>query len=147
MTVNAEEMAGKRLRELRNARGWPLREVAEQMRAFGYTWHQTVVAKIETGQRPIRLSEAIDLARLFGVTLEDLVPPSGDATDTRRRIALAEQALTVTQMQYSQARAALDKAEAECAALAEQEREAKQQVILFEGTLFTLRRSLKEAGS
>ena len=70
---DAEKLAGHRLRQLRTARNWPLREVAERMKAFGYNWHMTVVAKIETGQRPLRLNEALDLVALFGVRLEELL--------------------------------------------------------------------------
>jgi transcriptional regulator with XRE-family HTH domain len=77
---DAEKLAGQRLRALRTdpARGWSQRQVAEAMRAYGYSWHQTVVAKIEQGTRPIRLNEALDLAALFRVSLTDLlVPPTG----------------------------------------------------------------------
>jgi transcriptional regulator with XRE-family HTH domain len=76
--ADGEKRAGIQLRELRKARGWPLREVARRMESYGYHWHQTVVAKIETGQRPLRLNEALDLAALFGVSVTDLlVPPMG----------------------------------------------------------------------
>ena len=88
---DAEKLAGRNLRALRTARHWPLREVAERMKAYGYTWHQTVVAKIETGQRPLRLNEAVDLADLYAVSLADLfAPPKGpDALDELRREAQA----------------------------------------------------------
>jgi transcriptional regulator with XRE-family HTH domain len=75
--LELELLAGRNLRALRNARQWSLLEVAERMRAFGYTWHQTVVAKIETGKRPLRLAEAIDLASLYGATLTDLIGAMG----------------------------------------------------------------------
>lgn len=39
---------------------------------YGFKWHQTVVAKVESGQRMIKLSEAYALADLYGVPLENL---------------------------------------------------------------------------
>jgi len=60
-----------------------MREVAERMEGFGYHWHQSVIAKIETGQRPIRLNEATDLATLYGVALADLLNLTADADNGR----------------------------------------------------------------
>jgi transcriptional regulator with XRE-family HTH domain len=75
---DAEKLAGRNLRNLREARHWALREVAERMRDYGYTWHQTVISKIETGQRALRLNEAVDLAAMYNVNLADLfAPPTG----------------------------------------------------------------------
>jgi transcriptional regulator with XRE-family HTH domain len=94
--LGVERAVGRNLRALRNARGWPLRETAERMKAFGYTWHQTVVAKIETGDRPLRLGEAIDLASLYGANLGDLfgelhpdITLTGAELDARIEIARA----------------------------------------------------------
>lgn len=39
---------------------------------YGIQWHQTVVAKIESGKRLIKLSEAYALADIYGIPLEDL---------------------------------------------------------------------------
>jgi transcriptional regulator with XRE-family HTH domain len=88
---DAEKLAGRNLRRLRQTRDWPLREVAERMTAYGYHWHVSVVAKIETGQRPFRLQEAVDLADLFDVSLADLfaAPVGPDALDDLRQEAAA----------------------------------------------------------
>lgn len=40
---------------------------------FYIPWHQTVVAKIESGERQVKLSEALALSFLYGMTLDDLV--------------------------------------------------------------------------
>jgi transcriptional regulator with XRE-family HTH domain len=72
--VELELLAGSNLRALRTVRHWSLREATERFNAkFGYSWHQTVLAKAETGERPLRLSEAIDLASLYGASLSDLI--------------------------------------------------------------------------
>lgn len=39
---------------------------------FRIPWHQTVVAKIESGERKVKLNEALALAYIYGLTLDDL---------------------------------------------------------------------------
>jgi hypothetical protein len=46
------------------------------MRAYGHDWHQTLIGRIESAQRPLRLNEAVDMAALYGVPLERLLNPS-----------------------------------------------------------------------
>lgn len=49
-------------------------EVAEGMRNYyGFQWHQTMVAKVESGQRAVKLDEAFGLSRLLGIDLPDLI--------------------------------------------------------------------------
>jgi transcriptional regulator with XRE-family HTH domain len=94
-----EEAAGHEIRRLRIARGWSQEQVAERMKAYGYEWHQVMVGRIEAAQRPLRLNEAVDLGKLFGVSVErlmwsngDLAPEEIDAAidDARRRLQVAE---------------------------------------------------------
>lgn len=40
---------------------------------FNISWHQTVVAKIESGERQIKLHEALALSRVYAMSLEDLM--------------------------------------------------------------------------
>ncbi|WP_208739630.1 helix-turn-helix domain-containing protein [Arthrobacter agilis] len=40
---------------------------------FAIPWHQTVVAKVESGDRQVKLTEALALAFIYGMTLDDLV--------------------------------------------------------------------------
>jgi transcriptional regulator with XRE-family HTH domain len=58
---------------LRIARGWTQEEVAQRMGAYGYDWHQTIVGRLETAQRPLRLNEAVALASLFEVPVDSLL--------------------------------------------------------------------------
>ena len=58
--------------------------VAEWMTERGFAWHQTTVAKVEAGERPLRLSEAVALGTKLDVDLPTLV---GDPTDARRKMA------------------------------------------------------------
>jgi transcriptional regulator with XRE-family HTH domain len=120
---DAEKRAGQQLRLLRTGRGWALREVAERMKAYGYNWHQTIVAKTETGQRPLRLNEALDLASLFGVSLTSLLAPTGGAEslDEMRaeaavlRSALEDAGQQAQAAQIEAAQAAMDSAVATAA--------------------------------
>lgn len=48
--------------------------VADSVRGvFGPKWHQTIVAKIENGQRAVRLDEALAMCRIYGIELDDLL--------------------------------------------------------------------------
>ncbi|MBT1001177.1 helix-turn-helix domain-containing protein [Paenarthrobacter sp. DKR-5] len=50
--------------------------LAEAMRARGWKWSQATVWSVEKGERPLRISEGIDLAAILGVSIEDfLVDP------------------------------------------------------------------------
>jgi len=62
-----EALAGQRLHEFRKERGWSQQEVADRMAAYGYSWHQTTIAKLEAGVRPLRINELVNLALLFGM--------------------------------------------------------------------------------
>jgi len=72
----AEHVLGKRVRELRQARGWSQDDVARQMVAGGFSWRQTTVAKTEKADRPVRVNEATALAQLFETDLDQLVTPN-----------------------------------------------------------------------
>jgi transcriptional regulator with XRE-family HTH domain len=58
------------------------------MTAYGYDFHQTMIAKIEAAQRPLRVRELADFAVLYGVEIQDLVsPPAGSLPETDQEIA------------------------------------------------------------
>lgn len=41
------------------------------------TWRQQTVAQVEQGDRSLKLSEAVTLAKILGCTLDDLVKEEG----------------------------------------------------------------------
>lgn len=87
-SADPEERAGKALRQLRLARGWSQGEVAVRMRAYGYEFHQTAIAKVEAAQRPLRVRELADFAALYGVQVQDLVyGPTRSAAETHEEVA------------------------------------------------------------
>lgn len=41
------------------------------------SWHQTTVAKVESGEREVKLTEAVALAEIIGVPLSELIGEPG----------------------------------------------------------------------
>jgi transcriptional regulator with XRE-family HTH domain len=68
-----ESWVGLRFRELRKERGWSQDDLARRMEELGWPMHQTTVAKLEAGKRPIRLNEVAHLAMLYGLKLSDFL--------------------------------------------------------------------------
>src|ERR1700736_1720387 len=62
-----EKSFGEKVRQWRRERNWSQEEVADKLRAQGFDMHQTTVAKIERGTRPLRVAEAAAIATLFRV--------------------------------------------------------------------------------
>jgi predicted RNase H-like nuclease (RuvC/YqgF family) len=76
------------------------------MKAYGYDWHQTTVGRIEAAQRPLRLNEAVDLAALFGVSLQMLLTRAQrelDAEDLLEQIRKLRMRITETEKELKAA--------------------------------------------
>ncbi|MFS0717574.1 helix-turn-helix transcriptional regulator [Arthrobacter sp. 1P04PC] len=70
---DAEELFGERARMRREYLNLSQQAVAAYMTEFfKIPWHQTVVAKIESGKRRIKLNEAMALAYIYGQSLDHL---------------------------------------------------------------------------
>jgi transcriptional regulator with XRE-family HTH domain len=63
----------QQLRAVRNEKGWSQQELAARMAKAGVPWIQSMVAKVEQGSRTVSIGEAIVLADVLDVRLEDLV--------------------------------------------------------------------------
>ena len=75
-TATPEQIAGRQLALLRAERGWSQSEVTRRMAAYGYSWHQTTVGRIERGKRPLRLNELVHLSAMFGVSPIRVIVPN-----------------------------------------------------------------------
>ena len=77
MSTGAEldETARRRLRTLRQARGWPLDDLAARAHVGAST-----ISLIETGRRRLAVDQLVTLARALGVTVDDLLT-DGDGDD------------------------------------------------------------------
>jgi transcriptional regulator with XRE-family HTH domain len=75
---------GKRVREERDRRDWSQEELAKRLTDKGITVYPSTIAKIESERkpRPARLAEAIGIADLFGMTLDNLLGRPDDSTLT-----------------------------------------------------------------
>lgn len=67
-------------------------ELAQKMTERGHDWQQTTVSRLERGTRTLKLFEAVDLAAVLGVSLDELMDTAnnraGSAQD-RARLAKA----------------------------------------------------------
>ena len=65
--VELEETARRRLRTLRQARGWTLDDLAARAHVGAST-----ISRIETGQRRLAVDQLVTLARALGTTVDEL---------------------------------------------------------------------------
>lgn len=81
---------GRRLREARKAAGMTQAQLAGAITATGQRMHPSAIAKIESGERPVSLFEAVHFAWHLSVTLDELVtgdtPERDDLKKTKLRI-------------------------------------------------------------
>jgi transcriptional regulator with XRE-family HTH domain len=70
----ADDRFGKRVKAERETRGWSQAEMAKILSDRGLRpMHPTTVAKIEAGDRSVRINEAVGIADLFKVSMDDLL--------------------------------------------------------------------------
>lgn len=79
---------------------------------LGVSLHQSAIARIEAGTRPVRLHEAVALARVLAVDLQDLLPDLAilaqeDIATLERVRRDAEHALMISHARQSRAEAQL----------------------------------------
>lgn len=74
-----EKSFGDKVRQWRKARSWSQEDLAQRLTDLGFDVHQTTVAKIERGGRPLRVAEAVALAQILRVpTLAVFYGPGPD---------------------------------------------------------------------
>jgi transcriptional regulator with XRE-family HTH domain len=82
VAVTNDVRIGQNLERMRGAMSQ--RDLAEAMRQFGYRWSQATVWSVEKGERPLRLTEAEDIATIFGKSVFDLLSESWQTEFTRQ---------------------------------------------------------------
>jgi transcriptional regulator with XRE-family HTH domain len=55
----------------------PQGTVADRMALLGHRWHQKTVSQVESGRRAVTVGELVSLALALGVTVGDLLDPTG----------------------------------------------------------------------
>jgi transcriptional regulator with XRE-family HTH domain len=68
-----EDHFARRLRTEREHRGWSQAETAKLLSDKGIPMHWTTIAKIEKGDRSVRIDEAAGIADLFGASVDELL--------------------------------------------------------------------------
>jgi transcriptional regulator with XRE-family HTH domain len=85
LVLQLEAKMGAKFRALREERGWSQSEMAEQLGRWGFDLHQTAIAKIEAGKRPIRVAEMYAFAHAFrlppGAIFYLALPVEGERVD------------------------------------------------------------------
>lgn len=115
--ADPDAVLARRLRALREIAELTQRQLADQMTGAGYQMHQTTIAKIEAGQRPVIVGEAVALARIIGVGVADLLsePVEGDGELADALAELGSRERGVHEMEARAARAAVDAQDAQTA--------------------------------
>jgi transcriptional regulator with XRE-family HTH domain len=79
---------GKRFKDARGAKGWSQAEMAKLLGQKGIRVYDSTIAKIEAGDRPVKLAELVAAAELFEVGIDTLlqrdVRPRSDRIHTFR---------------------------------------------------------------
>lgn len=87
------------LRNARLAAGLSQQKVADALRAQGFdVFRQSAVAKIERGERPVRLDEAVAIAALFGTTLDVALGLKSEEPQGLASLALARRTSLLQQV-------------------------------------------------
>ncbi|NYI05558.1 helix-turn-helix domain-containing protein [Allostreptomyces psammosilenae] len=125
--LSGEALVAHNLRIVRKAARLSQEDVAERMTRLGHKFHQTQVAKIERGARPIRYDEVIALAKALNVPLFNFMTeavagegePEFELQEAAFRVEAAEQEWRTAHDIEQAAKARLEEAEREYRAIAE----------------------------
>jgi transcriptional regulator with XRE-family HTH domain len=73
--LKPSQIFAKRMRDVRNRRGWSMRDFSERLSGLGVKLSASQIAKIETGIRHVSLDEGIAIAIALGVSPLHLFVP------------------------------------------------------------------------
>lgn len=76
----SDAVFARQLKAVRLAAGLTQQELAERMASTGNKIHRSTIGKIESGDRPVTIGEAVQFAGILGVPLAELItdPASGE---------------------------------------------------------------------
>lgn len=113
--LEGEENVARRIKMEREARGWSTATLAERLTEAGYPLNQSAVWRIESGEprRRVNLDEAIGFAKVFDISLDNLVGPPEIAANAHVKRLLADfaeswQKSVASRKEMDRARDALD---------------------------------------
>lgn len=130
---------------MRLSQDWSQEEVARRMQAYGYDFHQTMIAKIEAAQRPLRVRELADFAALYGVEVHELIyPPNGSLAEIDHEIAEGKAHRDAIQLQATETRTALEAARYLLSVAQEEHHKCSSELAVLEGRLAFLQEERKK---
>lgn len=71
--ATVEEILGRRVKAMRQIKGWTQAELADQLAAQGLSFSQATIAKLEGAKRPTTVAELSTLAKVFDQDPSDLL--------------------------------------------------------------------------
>ena len=95
---DADSRLGMNVRTLREQKGMPQAALARAMTQQGWQWHQSTVARIESGRQPLRLAEASALAQILGETVDRLTWTGPEIDEA----GLVDRAASFLRMQFEE---------------------------------------------
>lgn len=107
MTVSDEQI-GRNIARFRGTVSQ--KQIASEMRALGWKWSQATMWSLEKGERPLRLAESEDLARVLRVPVTDLLQETdldADVASKTTAMFATASALLDSAHQYTAARRVL----------------------------------------
>jgi transcriptional regulator with XRE-family HTH domain len=88
--IDFNHLVGQNIAAARKAAGLSQAEVASELSMRGLPFQQQTVLKVEKGSRPLRLEEAVVLADLLGVEVNDLLrTDEGELAAAMERVMVA----------------------------------------------------------
>ncbi|MDG4856722.1 helix-turn-helix transcriptional regulator [Streptomyces sp. T-3] len=110
--LSGEALVAHNLRRLRKAFRLSQDDIAERMRRLGFKFHQTQVAKIERGDRPLRYDEVLALAEVLSVpALPFMTEPVAGEGEAEFELLEAKFRVQAAQQEHETARDLADKAQ------------------------------------
>jgi transcriptional regulator with XRE-family HTH domain len=80
----SDAIFARRLREFRTLGEMTQQQLANVMADSGHRMHRSAIAKIESGERPVTIGEAVQFAGALGVPLMEMITDPGEITDQER---------------------------------------------------------------
>ena len=100
---SSDSIFARRLRTIRKQGGVTQKQLADRMAARGHKMLQSTIAKIESGERPVSIGEAVQLAEVLGAALTDLVTDETTGRQAREYRQLAEAKIKVRSLEHETA--------------------------------------------
>lgn len=105
-------VVGRNIAAARKARGWSQGDLAAMLGLRGLSFQQQTVLKVEKGSRPLRFEEAVQIADLLELDVNDLVrDEDSQVMLARERLLAARRRLESAQLQVTKAQLDLGRAQ------------------------------------